>query len=148
MTTRAAFSPEEWTSVLQGPPSAGMIVIAAASGGMFRETMAMSKAYVEARALHGQSELLDEIVAAKPKMDHTRHHSIGELKDAGLQHLRTAVALLESKAAPDEVDEYRRFILTVANKVAAAHREEGQDVSPTEAEAIDQIADALGTKES
>jgi hypothetical protein len=148
MTTRAAFSPEEWTSVLQGPPSAGMIVIAAASGGMFRETMAMSKAYVEARAVHGQSELLDEIVAAKPKMDHTRHHSIDELKDAGLQHLRTAVALLESKAAPDEVDEYRRFILTVANKVAAAHREEGQDVSPAEAEAIDQIADALGTKGS
>jgi hypothetical protein len=148
MTTRAAFSPEEWTSVLQGPPSAGMIVIAAASGGMFRETMAMSKAYVEARAVHGQSELLDEIVAAKPKVDHTRHHSIEELKDAGLQRLRTAVAVLESKAAPDEVDEYRRFILTVANKVAAAHREEGQDVSPAEAEAIDQIADALGTKES
>jgi hypothetical protein len=148
MTTRAAFSPEEWTSVLQGPPSAGMIVIAAASGGMFRETMAMSKAYVEARAVHGQSELLDEIVAAKPKVDHTRHHSIEELKDAGLQRLRTAVAVLETKAAPDEVDEYRRFILTVANKVAAAHREEGQDVSPAEAEAIDQIADALGTKES
>ena len=148
MTTKAAFSPEEWTSVLQGPPSAGMIVIAAASGGMFRETMAMSKAYVEARAVHGQSELLDEIVAAKPKMDHTRHHSIEELKDAGLQHLRIAVALLERKAAPDEVDEYRRFILTVANKVAAAHREEGQDVSPAEAEAIAQIADALGTKGS
>jgi hypothetical protein len=148
MTTRAAFSPEEWTSVLQGPPSAGMIVIAAASGGMFRETMAMSKAYVEARSVHGQSELLDEIVAAKPKMDHTRHHSIEELKDAGLQRLRTAVALLESKAAPDEVDEYRRFILTVANKAAAAHREEGQNVSPAEAEAIDQIADALGTKGS
>ena len=69
MTTKAAFSPEEWTSVLEGPPSAGMIVVTAASGGMFRETVAMSKAYVEARAVHGQSELLDEIVAAKPKMD-------------------------------------------------------------------------------
>ena len=89
-----------------------MIVVAAASGGMFRETMAIPKAYVEARAMHGQSELLDEIVAAKPKMDHTRYHSIEELKDAGLQHLRTAVALLESKATPEEVDEYRRFILT------------------------------------
>jgi hypothetical protein len=148
MTTKAAFSPEEWTSVLQGPPSAGMIVVNAASGGMFRETMAMSKAYVEARAMHGQSELLDEIVAAKPKMDHTMYHSIDELKDTGLQHLRTAVALLETKATPEEVDEYRRFILTLANKVAAAHREEGQTVSPAEAVAIDQIAGALGTKES
>ena len=148
MTTRAAFSPEEWTSVLQGPPSAGMIVVAAASGGIFRETTAMAKAYVEARAMHGQSELLDEIVAAKPKMEHTRRNSIEELKDAGLQHLRTAVTLLESKATPEEVDEYRRFILTLANKVAAAHREEGQNVSPAEAAAIDQIAGALSPKES
>jgi hypothetical protein len=148
MTTKAAFSPEEWTSVLAGPPSAGMIVVTAASGGMFRETLAMSKAYVEARAMHGQSELLDEIVAAKPKMEHTRYHSAEELKDTGLQNLRTAMELLESKAAPEEVDEYRRFILTLANKVAAAHREEGQEVSPAEAVAIDQIAGALGTKES
>ena len=27
MTTSAAFSAEEWTSVLEGPPSPGMIVI-------------------------------------------------------------------------------------------------------------------------
>ena len=148
MTTKAAFSPEEWTSVLEGPPSAGMIVVTAASGGMFRETVAMSKAYVEARSLHGQSELLDEIVAAKPKMEHPRYHSAEELKDAGLQHLRSAVALLESKATPEEVDEYRRFILTLANKVAAAHREEGQEVSSAEAAAIDQIAGALSTNES
>ena len=148
MTTKAAFSPEEWTSVLQGPPSAGMIVVTAASGGMFRETMAMSKAYVEARAMHGQSELLDEIVAAKPKMEHQRYHSTEELKDAGLQHLRSAVALLASKATPEELDEYRRFILTLADKVAAAHREEGQQVSPAEVAAIDQIAGALSTEES
>ena len=148
MTTKAAFSPEEWTSVLEGPPSAGMIVVTAASGGMFRETLAMSKAYVEARALHGQSELLDEIVAAKPKMEHTRYHSAEELRDTGLQRLRTAVALLESKATPEEVDQYRRFILSLADKVAAAHREEGQEVSPAEAVAIDQIAGVLGTKES
>jgi hypothetical protein len=148
MTTKAAFSPEEWTSILEGPPSAGMIVATAAHGGMFRETVAMSKAYVDARALHGQSELLDEIVAAKPKMEHTRYHSVDELKDTGLQHLRTAVALLESKATPDEAEEYRRFILTLADKVAAAHREDGREVSPAEAAAIEEIAGALGTKES
>jgi hypothetical protein len=148
MTTKAAFSPEEWTSVLEGPPSAGLMVVMAARGGMFRETVAMSKAYVEARAMHGQSELLDEIVAAKPKTDHTRYHSLEELKDSGLRHLRTAVALLETKATPDEVDEYRRFVLTLVNKVAAAHREHGRSVSPAEAAAIEQITDALGTGSS
>ena len=148
MTTKAAFSPEEWTLVLEGPPTVGMIVITAAHGGMFRETLALSKAYVEARDLHGQSELLDEIVAAKPKADHTKYRSPEELRDHGLQHLRDAVALLESKATAEEADGYRRFVLTVANKVAAAHKEHGQSVSPAEAEAIEQIAAALGSRDS
>jgi hypothetical protein len=43
-----------------------LIVITAAHGGTFRETIAMSKAYAETRAEHGASELLDEIVSAKP----------------------------------------------------------------------------------
>jgi hypothetical protein len=145
MTTKAAFSPEEWKVVLEGPPTAGMIVITAARGGMFRETVAMSKAYAEAHAQHGGSELLDEIVAAKPEVDHTRYHSAEELRDSGLGHLRDAVALLESKATAEELDNYRRFVLTLADKVAAAHREHGQSVSPAEAEAIEQITAALGT---
>ena len=145
MTSKAAFSPEEWKVVLEGPPTAGMIVITAAHGGMWRETFAISKAYVEARAQHGESELLDEIVSAKPKMDHTRSHSPQELKDHGLGLLRNAMALLEEKATPAERDDYRQFVINLANKVAAAHREEGQDVSPPEAAAIEEITAALGT---
>ena len=145
MTSKAAFSDEEWKVVLEGPPAAGMIVITAAHGGMFRETIAMSKAYAEARGEHGESELLDEIVSAKPKVDHSRYHSPEELRDSGLGHLRDAVALLESKASAEEVDDYRHFVLTLANKVAAAHKEHGQSVSPAEAEAIQQITAALGT---
>jgi len=145
MTSKAAFSPEEWKVVAEGPPTAGMIVITAAHGGMWRETFAMSKAYVDARAQHGESELLDEIVSAKPKVDRSGAHSPQELKDRGLGHLRDAMALLESKATAQECDDYRRFVLNLANKVAAAHREDGQDVSPAEAAAIQEITAALGT---
>ena len=148
MTTQAAFSPDEWETVLEGPSTAGMIVLTAAHGGTFRETIAMAKAYTEARAEHGDSELLDEIVGTKPKVDHTRHSSPAELREDGLKHLHDAVALLESKATPEEVDQYRRFVLTLANKVAAAHKEGGQDVSPPEAEAIQQITTALGAPSS
>jgi len=144
MTTRAAFTPGEWTVVLEGPPTAGMIVITAAHGGMFRETFAMSKAYADARSEHGDSELLDEIVSANPKVDHTRYRSPEELRDNGLGHLRHAMALLESKATAAERDDYRHFVLTLANNVAAAHREHGQEVSPEEEQAIQQIATALG----
>ena len=145
MTTKDAFSPEEWKSVLQAPPGAGMLVVVAARGGMFRETLAMSKAYVAARSQHGESELLDEIVAARPSTEHTRYHSPEELRDTVLQHLRTAVELLAGKATPEEVDGYRRFVLDVAERVAAAHREDGETVSRAEAEEIARIAEALGT---
>jgi hypothetical protein len=148
MTTKAAFSPEEWKVVLEGPPTAGMIVVTAARGGTFRETIAMAKAYSQARAEHGDSELLDEIVATKPEIDRTRYHSADELRDNGLAHLRSAVALLESKVSPGELGDYRRFVVTLAGQVAAAHREHGQAVSPAEAEAIQQITEALGTSDS
>jgi hypothetical protein len=110
---------------------------------MFRETIAIAKAYVEARQQHGESELLDAIVAAKPERDHTHYHSREELKEHGLQHLRDAVALLQRKATPVEVDEYRRFIITLAHKVAAAHREHGEAVSESEQAAINEVTAAL-----
>jgi hypothetical protein len=144
MTGKADFTEEEWDVVLTGPPSAGTIVIMAAHGGTFRETFAMAKAYAEARQLHGQSELLDAIVAAKPNIDHTRYHSFDELKQHGLQHLRDAVELLERKATPDEVEGYKRFVLAVADKVAGAHEEGGTAVSDPERAAIGEISASMG----
>ncbi len=143
MTAKSDFSTEEWKLILEAPPSAGMIVVTAQRGGSFRESIAMAKAYVEARKQHGESELLDEIVAAKPERDHTHYHSADELKQHGLQNLRDAVALLESKATPEEVEEYRRFIVTLAEKVASAHREHGDAVTEAEQAAIDEITAAL-----
>src|SRR5204862_5903057 len=93
MTGQADFTPQEWELVLEGPPSAGMLVSTAQRGGMFRESFAMAKAYVEAREQHGQNQLLDEIAAAKPELDHTRYSSAEELKQHGLQGLRGAVQL-------------------------------------------------------
>ncbi len=144
MTQRSDFTPEEWKTVLEGPPSAGMLVVTASRGGMFRETIAIGKAYAEAREQHGESELLDEIVAAKPEVDHTRYHSVEEVREHGLQHVRDAVEVLGRKATPDELEGYRRFVRTLAEKVAAAHREDGVAVSPPEQAALDDISAALG----
>jgi hypothetical protein len=144
VTGKADFTPEEWQVVLEGPPSAGMIVVTAQRGGTFRETIAIAKAYVEARKKHGQSQVLDEIVAAKPEIDHTRYHSFDELKDDGLRHLRDAVALLERKATAEELDDYRRFVLNLADEVANAHREGGENVSPAERAAIEEVAASVG----
>jgi len=82
MTGKADFTQEEWELLREGPSSAGLIVVTAQRGGTFRESFALAKAYAEARQQHGESELLDEIVAEKPERDHTRYHSAEELKHA------------------------------------------------------------------
>jgi len=148
MTGKADFTEDEWKLLLEGPPSAGVIVVSAQRGGTFREAFAIGKAYTEARKQHGDSELLDEIVAAKPERDHTRYHSYDELKQAGLQHLRDAVGLLEQNGTPAEVDDYRRFVLDLSQRVANAHREGGEQVSEAEQAAIDEISASLGAPDT
>src|SRR5947207_863653 len=144
MTGKADFSPQEWTAVLEGPPSAGVMVATAARGGTFRESIAMGKAYAEARQQHGASELLDEIVGARPEIDHTHFRSAEELREHSLQHLRDAVEVIRRKATPEELEDYRRFVLTLAEKVAGAHREEGAAVSGPEQAVIQEISTSLG----
>jgi hypothetical protein len=143
VTNKSDFTTEEWQLILEAPPSAGMIVVTAQRGGSLRETIAMAKSYVEARQHHGESELLDEIAAAKPERDHTHYHSPEELKQHGLQHLRDSIAVLERKATPAEIDEYRNFVVTLSHKVATAHREHGQEISESERTAINEITAAL-----
>ena len=143
MTTKADFTNEEWRTVLEGPASAGMVVLTAAHGGTFKETFAMGKAYAEARQHHGQSELLDEIVSTKPEIDHTRYHSVEELREHGMQHLRDAIELLERKATAEELGEYRGFVVSLAERVAGAHREHGVAVSDQEQAALREISASL-----
>jgi hypothetical protein len=149
MTGQADFTDEEWKQVLQGPPTAGMIVITAQRGGSFRETFGMAKAYAEARKEHGESELIDTIASAKPEFDRSRYHTPEELRKDGLQHLRDAVGLVEQKATPEEADQYKRFVLDLAQRVAEAHKEgflglSGEPVSDAEREAVQEISQAVG----
>jgi hypothetical protein len=143
MSTKADYTEDEWKTIIEAPTSAGMIVITASRGGTFRETFSMAKAYTEARQQHGASALLDDVVSTNPKVD--RHGgSPAELETRGIGHLRDAVATIEAKGSPGEVDEYRRFVVGLAERVAHAHREGGVEVSEAEQAAINQIEEALG----
>jgi hypothetical protein len=146
MTTHADFTEEEWETVLEGPTSAGMIITTAERGGSFRESFAMAKAFAEARQEHGASELLDDVVGHRPKTERVKAHSKEELKDAYLAEIRDAVALVTAKATPEELGDYRLFVVTLAKKVAAAKKEKGSTdgVSEAEAQAITEIEGALG----
>jgi len=143
MAAKADFTEEEWELLREGPATAGMIVLLSSGGGSFRETWALAKTFAEARQQHGASQLLDELVDEKP--DVPRFGSAEEAEQEGLDRLGRAVALLEQKATPDDVEGYKRFALEVAERVGAAHKEEGDAVSGREREAIAKITTALGT---
>jgi len=143
MTAKSDFTDEEWSLVSEGPVTAGMIVLTAQRGGSFRETYAMAKAYTEARSQHGESELLDELVASKPDFDRHRYSTPESLREDGTARIGEAVKLLREQATPPEVESYSAFVIALAERVAGAHREDGVEVSPAEQQALDAIRTAL-----
>jgi hypothetical protein len=112
--------------------------------------MSMGRVYAEARAQHGESELLDEIVASPPQLDPRQLGSPETLQSTTLDGLAEAVRILEATATPEEVDGYRRFVLGLAERVARAHKEGGvlgiggKEISDEEQRALDEIVATLG----
>jgi hypothetical protein len=152
MTRKADFNAEEWSTVVEGPLYAGMRVIAADRGGTLRESLALGRVYQEAREGHGESEFLDELVKSPPSIDPERvREAGGNIAAVASERLREAIRLLEAKATPEEIDAYKRFVMTVAQAAAAAHKEGGflgiggKQVSDAENQALDEISTALGS---
>jgi hypothetical protein len=144
MTTKSDFTPEEWKLIQEGPVTAGMMLLSAESGGTFRETFALAGAFNDARKKHGESELLDELVAEKPQFDRHRYKTTEELHDEGLKLIGEAAALVRAKATPEESAAYNEFVVTAASKVAEAHKEHGERVSDKEQSALGEIRAQLG----
>jgi hypothetical protein len=149
MTKKADFNADEWSTVAEGPLLAGMRVITADRGGTIRESLAMGQTYAKARQQAGESELLDDLVAAPPSIDPERARAAGDIGRAASERLREALQLLEQKASPEEVEAYRRFVMSVAEAAANAHKEGGfmgvggKQVSDAEQTALDELASTL-----
>jgi hypothetical protein len=155
MTRKADFNAEEWSTIAEAPLYAGMRVIAADRGGTLRESLALGRAYQEAREREGQSELLDELVKSPPSIGPDRvREAGGNVATVASERLREAIGIVAAKATPEETDAYKRFVMTVAQAVAAAHKEGGflgiggKQVSDAENQALDEISMALGSPPS
>jgi hypothetical protein len=151
VTKKADFNAEEWSTVVEGPLLAGLRVVTADRGGTIRESLAMGQVYGQARQRHGDSELLDELASSPPALDQERLRAVGDVSAASIERLREALAILEQKASPEEVEAYKRFVVNVAEAAAKAHKEGGfigiggKQVSEAEQAALDEIAATLGT---
>src|SRR5918997_4246306 len=145
MTAKAEFNAEEWAVVAGAPLMAAMMVIAADRGGSVRESVAVARAYAEAREQY-DGELMSALLATPPATAVKRPDSSDDLRDQATATLREAVAILERIGTEDEVVEYKRFVFSLAESVAHAHKEGGflgvggQEVSAGEQAALDEIA--------
>jgi hypothetical protein len=149
MTTKSEFNADEWERVARAPALAGVMVALADRGGTFRESLALGKAYAAAKRDGSGSELLQELVASPPSLD---RESAGQ-PDQIPEQIREAVRTVEEKATPEEAEEYRQFILRLADVVAHAHKEGGvlgiggKEVSPEEQAALDRLSSTLSAQE-
>jgi hypothetical protein len=152
MTRRADFNADEWATVVEGPILAALRIIAASHGGRLRESLALARAYQDAAAHHGESELLGELVKAPPVIDVDElRHAQSDIAEVAADKLRDAVGILSAKATPAETDSYKTFVMTVAQAVASAHKEGGffgiggTEITDAENQALDEISSWLGS---
>jgi hypothetical protein len=144
MTTKAEFNADEWERVARAPALAGLMVMLADRGGTIRESVALGRAYAEARR-DGGSELIEQLVASPPQLD---PQSVGQ-PDQIPEQIKQAVRTVGEKATPEEAEEYRQFVLRLADVVAHAHKEGGvlgvggKEVSQEEQAALDQLSSTL-----
>ena len=150
MTSKSDFNAEEWSTLAEAPLFAAMQVTRAERGGTLRESIAVAKAYAEARQHQGQSELLDTIVASPPALDPSAVRSEGgDVASVARSRLTQAAAVLEAKVPAEERDAYEQFVLTLAEAAANANREGGfigiggKPVSENEQAALADIREAL-----
>lgn len=151
MATKADFNALEWQTVVEGPAIGGLIVLASQKGGTIRESMAMAKVYAEAKRERAGDDLLAEIVSQAPQVDAREFDSVEKLRTEGVERIRNAVALVESKGGAEDAEAYREFSIRVAERAAEADKSGGflgiggERVSDSERAALEQVASALGT---
>lgn len=145
MTGKAEFNAEQWSVVVGAPLMSAMMVLAADRGGSVRESVAVARAYGEGREQH-EGEFMSALLATPPAAATKRPAKREELHDDALAGLREAIAILERVGTEDELVEYKRFVFSLAEAVACAHREGGflgiggTEVSAPEQAALDEIA--------
>ena len=148
MTKKSEFNAEEWAEVSQAPALAALRVMLADRGGAIRESIALGKAYAEARR-DADSGLIEELLGSPPQVDPRSMGDPGQLQEQLPERIRAAVRIIEEKATPEEGERYKAFILRVADVVAHAAKEGGvlgiggKEVSEQEQAVLDELGREL-----
>ena len=158
MSVKDKFTPEEWKSLLKVPMLAGYAVAGADPSkeeGFIQEMSAVADGIIEGERRAAKDSLLSAVVADifanadDEQRGQTEKIPVSEIKGMVLEKCRAVAGLLQSKATAEEADEYKRWVIGVAHKVASAAKEGGifgfggAQISGSEVEVINEIGAAL-----
>lgn len=160
MATKADFTTDEWSQVQRAPFLAGLAVVAASPSGPFgvvKEMFAVGKILSEVKTQGSSNELINALVAdlqagAKDLSApaELKGKTPDQVKSFAIESCRQAASLVEKKAKPNEAQEFKQWLASVAKKVAEAAKEGGflgfggTRVSEQEAATITELSKTLG----
>jgi hypothetical protein len=132
MTSKADFTEEEWARLGRAPLVAGMAISIADPGGpieTIKESTAALRTVIEAAQGDGQGAFVKALAADVAEQARHRHNPLAGFtargRDAILDELRAVNALLEAKATPEEIEQYREWVKSAAQGAALAAKEGG-----------------------
>jgi hypothetical protein len=160
MTTKAAFSEDEWSRLKRGPFIAGLAISIADPGGpieAIKETAAALKTVTGAAESGDRGELVGELAKEVTAEARARKNPLAGFRPKGalagqeiLDELREVNGIVSEKATAEEADAYRGWLLAAARESADAAKEGGflgfhaQRVSEGEQRMLDQLESVLG----
>jgi hypothetical protein len=164
MTSRADFTDEEWARLGRAPLVAGLAISLADPGGPIeavKESTAALNTVLEAARDGGYGAFVQSLaddVAAKAKR---RENPLAgftpdrrRAREEILDELRAVHALLEEKADPEDLNDFREWIRTASQRAALAAKEGGflgiggQRVSEREQEMLETLGEIFGVPRS
>ena len=161
MTSKINYTPDEWKVICDAPLAVGGAVAAAAPSGVVgavKEGMALINALMRAAPRHPGNQLIQEVVPkgmsreqidvwTKVARTMMQQSQTAPLMDTAVVTCQKVAMILQSKADPQEADEFKRWLLEVGEDVANAAKEGGKvgtNMSAQEAEVLSMLSSALG----
>lgn len=160
MLTKNDFAASDWNTLRDTPYLVGFATLLAEPSGLgtIKESMALTMGIWENQAsevpLIRNLTSRAEMQAAQDSLRGRLTGSQGRfskdiMRDLALEQARSAIAILSGKAAPEEIDAYRKLLYGLAEKVANASREGGflgfggKAVSAAEQSFLDDLQNAI-----
>jgi hypothetical protein len=157
MTEHTSFTNAEWDLLGDAPLAACAAIAYSEPGGGPREADAVLRGWREAAGLFPDSALIQALLRMvdpetleRPGRRTSAEPTFDAVVDEALDLCRQAVQMLSPRVAPEDVEDYQRFVLHLARRVAGAAAEGGvfglggEPVSRAERAVLREIADALG----